>query len=282
MKYTHIRNATGILHIGTRHIMIDPMLCAPKTLRAMKFVGPGARRNPLVPLPEHTPEALVQVTDVLLSHAHHIDHLDEEAVAWIVAQDLPVWASDIDLPGLQKRGLNARNACGLSTHGIHTEVLGAWHGRGIFGWLMGPGSGFYLRAGDGPGVYLTGDTVLTPEVIDYIKRLHPALIIAPAGVANFGIGPDILFDEEELIQLAKLAPGHVLFNHMEALDHCRMTRARLGDLIQDAGVASQVSMPEDGVSVEFELDSPLHTHSSIKAPVHSTLQKWVATRIGQL
>ncbi len=51
MQIHHLRNATLILTLGERRLLVDPMLSAPGALPGFKVLGGGRRRNPLVPLP---------------------------------------------------------------------------------------------------------------------------------------------------------------------------------------------------------------------------------------
>lgn len=104
--------------------------------------------------------------------------------------------------------------------GMPVEVIRSRHGRGLFGWLLGPVCGYYIAPPDEPSIHLIGDSVLTRSVLDAVTRLSPDVIVVPAGAANMGIGGDILFSVDELVTLAKTATGALVFNHLEALDHC--------------------------------------------------------------
>ena len=102
-----------------------------------------------------------------------------------------------------------------------------------------------------PSIYITGDTVLTDTVADAIARLQPDVVVAPAGCANLGFGDDILFPLPELLELPRMAPARVVFNHMEALDHCPTTRKGLRDRLTEAGLERKAHLPEDGELVEI-------------------------------
>ncbi len=96
MQIHHLRNATLILTLGERRLLVDPMLAAPAALPGFKLLGGGRRRNPLVALPATAEAALLQVTDVLITHEHP-DHFDPAGIEWTRARGLPVWASSIDV-----------------------------------------------------------------------------------------------------------------------------------------------------------------------------------------
>ncbi len=250
MRIHQVRNATFVLEIGEHKLVVDPVLGAPGSFPGFKVVGGGRRPNPLVPLPSNADVWLDQATAVLVTHAHHVDHLDRAGVAWLKERRLPVWASGLDMAYLRAKGTDVREVA-ADLMGMPAEVVPAQHGHGLTGWLMGPGSGFYLAHPEEPSIYVTGDAVLTDELLAAVRRLGPDIIVAPAGAANLGFGPDILFSLDELIALAKEAPGEVVFNHLEALDHCAQTRAGLRKRLQAEGLSQRTHVPEDGESLSF-------------------------------
>ncbi|MCA9666443.1 MAG: MBL fold metallo-hydrolase [Myxococcales bacterium] len=249
MKIEHIRNATALVTLGEHRLLVDPMLCEPGAIIGLKFFGGGRRRNPLVPLPDGTLERLAQASAVLVTHRHP-DHLDPAGIDWIKARGLPVFGHAVDVPRLRRKGLDAR---ALDDHafGFATEVIPTVHGHGVMGWLMGPMAGFYLAHPDEPSIYITGDTVLTDAVLDAVSRLRPDVILAPAGAANFGFGKSILMTVDEQVALVRAAPGEVVFNHLEALDHCPTTRTGLAERMRAEGLDARVFIPEDGETLEL-------------------------------
>ncbi|MBK9648022.1 MAG: hypothetical protein IPO67_23175 [Deltaproteobacteria bacterium] len=161
------------------------------------------------------------------------------------------------------------------------EVIPAQHGHGALSWLMGPVAGVYLAHPDEPSVYVTSDTVLSLGVSEAITRLRPDVILAPAGAANMGLGGDILFSIDELVALARLAPGLVVFNHLEALDHCPTTRAALRARLAAEGLAARCRVPEDGEVVEHHDAAPGRAKARGVPLLEPGLQKWVTGRLGR-
>jgi hypothetical protein len=70
-----------------------------------------------------------------------------------------------------------------------------------------------------------------------------------SGGAQLDIGPPILMTLEEQIEFVRLAPGRVIAVHLEALDHCGITRAKLGDALKEAGALDYVDIPADGQTI---------------------------------
>ncbi|WP_158946089.1 MBL fold metallo-hydrolase [Pseudodesulfovibrio cashew] len=250
MKIHQLRNATIIVHLNERRLLIDPMLGDVGAFRGFKRFGPGKRPNPLVPLAKGAHEALEEVTDCVITHCQrgHLDHIDPDGAGFLTEHDIPVWSVADDFAYLREQGLAPRELVD-GTFGMTIRAIDARHGHGPEGDMLGPGHGWYIAAPNEPSLYLTGDTVLIDAVRTAIAVLKPDVIVAPAGCANFGQGQDILFPLEELVELARLAPGIVVFNHMEALDHCPTTRQELRILLEAEGVGHKCRIPEDGEMV---------------------------------
>ncbi|KNC75920.1 hypothetical protein, variant, partial [Sphaeroforma arctica JP610] len=160
--------------------------------------------NPLKDLPGGADALIKSATCALVTHPHP-DHLDKDGVKFLRDNKLKVYCSGHDEADLRGRGLDAHEVTDGDL-GMRIEAVPAQHGYGPQAWIMGPGVGYYLAADGEPSLYITGDTVLTSDVRDAVKRLKPSIVVAPAGSANVGFGYDILFSQEELIELGKLVP----------------------------------------------------------------------------
>ncbi|SFE66522.1 L-ascorbate metabolism protein UlaG, beta-lactamase superfamily [Nannocystis exedens] len=276
MKYRHLRNATALLTYGEHRLLVDPMLADAGALPGFKF-GAGRRPNPLVPLPADAPAWLDAATGVLVTHEHP-DHLDGAALRWIRARGLPVWCSHVDAASLRRKGLDVREVHGGAL-GLDVEVIPARHGRGWLAWLMGPVSGYYLAHPDEPSVYLTSDAVLADAVFEAIDRLRPDVVVAPAGAADMGVGR-ILFSVDELVALVRRAPGRVVLNHLEALDHCPTTRAGLRERLRAEGLLARVDVPEDGEELHLaRTDDRPRPRPRVGPGPRPGLQKWLTAHL---
>ncbi len=274
MKIRQLRNATILLCLGAHRLLVDPMLSAAGAMPGFKIFGGGKRPNPLVPLPACADEALATVTGVIVSHEHP-DHFDRAALRWARERALPVWTNDVDAPSLARKGLDVR-ALRDGALGLAIETIPSRHGRGALGWCMGPVCGYFVAHPDEPSVYLTGDSVLTDRVLEAIARLRPDVVVAPAGAANFGLGGDILFSVDELLELARAAPGEVVFNHLEALDHCPTTRAGLRARVAAAGLDGRAHIPDDGEELAFtRTNEARREHHPRAGAARPGLQKWL-------
>jgi len=260
MKIQHLRNATALISIGDRVLLLDPMLCDVGRMPGFRLFRGERRRNPLVPLPSGWESAAEEATDILITHEHP-DHLDGIARRWVRQRGLPVWASSIDASHLKASGLDAR-VLRDGDLGLRVERIPAQHGRGLIGWFMGHVSGFYLAHPLEPTLYITGDSVLSHGVADAIERLQPDIVLVPGGAANFGPGGDILFSLDELVDLTRRTHGKVVVHHLEAIDHCLMTRRELRARMESEGLSDRVLIPEDGETFAFDgSDCPATRHN---------------------
>ncbi|MEM1260584.1 MAG: MBL fold metallo-hydrolase, partial [Bacteroidota bacterium] len=161
MNIHHIRNATMVLQTKDLVLLIDPMLGAQSTLPPFAFLKSKPKRNPTVPLPEKSGLVLERVTHCLITHKHP-DHLDKDAIAFLVGKNIPVICSVLDASFFSKKGLNVTQTV---EYWQRTDFLGgsiegipARHGYGFVAKPAGNVMGFYLELPNQPSVYLSSDT----------------------------------------------------------------------------------------------------------------------------
>ena len=261
MNITQLRNATVVLEFkgpqgSPVSVLVDPMLARGGALPSLKWVTGARRRNPLVDLPAGSDEVLARVTHGLITHCRkgHFDHLDRAGAAFLKRRGLPVFCMPDDKDHLVARGIAAAPLQGAVRqpffHG-HITPIPCVHGRGWVGRLMAHGFGYFIELPGEPTVYLAGDTLLSDEVAHCLSTLKPDVSVLPAGGARFDLGGEILMDEADLCHALALTPGRVVANHLEALDHCPVTRQGLADAAWRAGVGARLHIPADGQVLTF-------------------------------
>lgn len=256
MKVHHLRNATLIIETGEKVILVDPMLgkrgssAPPFTVFRFK-----PKRNPILNLPAHAMDLVERTTHCLITHLHP-DHLDSTAEAILRSKNTPVMCSIKDAKTLKKRGLNVVQAI---EYGKESEFLGgkiqgvpALHGYGFVTRFMGNVMGFYIELPDEPSLYISSDTIYTPVVDEVLSTLKPGISVVAAGAAQLDLFQPLLMTLEEVITFVRNAPGKVIANHLEAVNHCPTTRVDLRARLQQENLLHKVLIPEDGEMMELE------------------------------
>ncbi len=258
MHITQIRNATVLLEFRAGGhdvaLLVDPMLAEAGALPSLRYLGGTRRRNPLVPLPAAAGPALERATHALITHCQkgHFDHLDRAGRRFLRERGLPVLCMPDDAAWLSNRGLQAQPLTGLQRQpflGGFVTPIPCLHGRGWVGRLMAHGAGYLIEMPGEPSVYVAGDTVLHEPVRHCLSVLKPDIAVLPAGGARFDLGGEILMDAAEVAEAGRLFAGQLVVNHLEALDHCPVSRE---DVRREAAcLGDRLWVPMDGESRRY-------------------------------
>jgi L-ascorbate metabolism protein UlaG (beta-lactamase superfamily) len=261
MRITLLRNATLVVEGAGQRLVVDPSLGPPRRWPPLSLIRSRPALNPTVPLPDGSRERLAEITGALVTHFRcgHADHLDGEGKRLLAGAGVPTACQPSDAPTLRRAGIDARPVPPeetISLLGGELTSVPAVHGRGFIGRLMGPGVGFLLRLPREPSLYLSGDTVLTDDVRAALERERPDVAILHSGGAQLDIGSPILMTLEEQLEFVRLAPGRVIAVHLEALDHCGITRAELEQALTAAHASDDVHIPADGQTISVPGTAP--------------------------
>jgi L-ascorbate metabolism protein UlaG (beta-lactamase superfamily) len=241
-----IRNATLVVELADTRLLVDPML-DPAGARPPVQNTANPRRNPLVGLPVPPEEVVSGVDAVVVTHLHQ-DHFDATA-AELVADRLPVLCQPEDAETLRGRGVTRLTPVEreASFGGVTLTRTPARHGFGATAEALGPVSGFVLAAG-GESLYVAGDTVFCDEVASVLAAHRPRAVVVNAAGARFLDSDRIVMDAGDVLRTADAAPGAtVVAVHLEALNHCPVTREEL----RRATRGRNVVVPDDGETVEL-------------------------------
>jgi L-ascorbate metabolism protein UlaG (beta-lactamase superfamily) len=236
VKVTLVRSAPVILELAGRRILVDPML-DPAGARPPIENTANPVRNPTVELPVPVENVLSGLDAVLVTHRHK-DHLDDTAIR-LVPRELPIFCQPEDEDGLRELGFDARPVVGaLDWDGLVVHRVPARHGFGATAEALGPVSGFVLD-----DLYLAGDTVWYEAVEATIERFRPRVAVVNAAGASFLDGELIVMGIDDVREVVSRVQV-VVAVHLEALNHCPLTRAEL------AAAVPGVVIPRDGEAVE--------------------------------
>lgn len=244
-----VRHATLRIAYDEGVVLVDPMLGDSGAYDPVAD-APLPRRNPLVPLRLGIDAVIRDLGLVLVTHTHR-DHWDDAAIA-ALPKTLAVRCQPADAQKITAAGFTQAQAIETSSveHGIRITRTGGRHGTGAIGERMGPVSGFVLARPGGPTIYVAGDTVWCPEVEAALVAHRPDVIVLNAGAAQFNAGGPITMAADDVVQVARAAANaRLIAVHMEAWNHCVLTRAALAAALTTAGIAGRVTIPDDGATI---------------------------------
>ena len=237
MQLTLVRNATLLLELAGKRVLVDPMLDDEGARPPIE----GTRNpvpNPTAALPMPAEEVVSGLDAVLVTHRHR-DHLDGTAEQ-LLPRDVPVFCQPEDEEALRELGLAARAVDDeVAWEGLRIVRTPGRHGTGPIADALAPVSGFVLD-----GLYIAGDTVWYEGVEATIERHRPSVAVVNAGGAEFAEGGLIIMGIDDVREVVARVPT-VVAVHLEALNHCYLTRAALRAALPD------VLVPADGETLEL-------------------------------
>lgn len=259
MQITHIRNATQIIEYAGKKFLIDPMLADKGAWSGFAGTARSELRNPLVDLPFPVKE-IVDVDAVIVTHTHE-DHWDVAAIA-AIPKTLPVYVQH-QADGQLLYGQGFCNIHLLSAHGKFADIslvktTSGQHGSDrtyaipAMAERLGEACGVVFRHPQEKTLWLVGDTIWRDEVEADMVRLHPDVIVLNVGYAHvIAFGPIIMGKEDVLKAHFTLPEAKIVASHMEAVNHCLLSRDELRQYVADNRIADAISIPQDGESMFF-------------------------------
>ena len=255
MRIHFIRHATFAFEVGTLRVLVVPMLGEAGTAPAIQNT-PNQRPNPLVDLPFGAEglSDLVENTDAVVVTHTHDDHWDGRARE-LIPKDTPVLCQRHDEEAFSGAGFATVSPFepDLTWEGLRFFRTGGQHGTGEIGEQMGRVSGFVVRSEGSPTLYVAGDTIWCDEVEEALLAHRPDVVVVNAGAARFLEGDPITMTAEDVARVCRAAPeARVIAVHMEAINHCLLTRNELAGALDEQGLARRVEIPADGEKLEVE------------------------------
>jgi len=235
---TFVRHATLLVDAGETTFLVDPMLGEQGSAPPIENT-PNQRPNPLVPLPD----VPVEYDAVVVTH-RHLDHFDDAAKE-ALPDDVPLFCNPVEADAFTEDGFTDVRPVedGVEYEGVTLTRTPARHGHGDLAEQMGPVCGFVFEA-EGT-LYLAGDTVWYDAVPETLDRFAPDVVVLNAGAARFTEGEEITMAAADVRAVRDATDGAVVAVHLEAINHCLLTREALRAATED------VLVPEDGESMQF-------------------------------
>jgi L-ascorbate metabolism protein UlaG (beta-lactamase superfamily) len=231
VRLTHVGGPTLLIEIGGWRLLTDPTFDAPG--KTYKF-GWGTSSRKLAG-PALTPETVLPVDAVLLSHEHHDDNLD--AAGRALLPHVPTVVTTVPgakaLQGSDVRGLAAGDTTILTgadgRPDIEITATPCRHGPPLSHPIVGEVIGFALRwDGQADGVlWISGDTVLYDGVRDAVRDLKIDLAVLHLGGVRFPVSGPLRYTmtAHEAVALAQeIDPRTIVPIHYEGWKHFREGR----------------------------------------------------------
>ena len=164
-----VRNATLKIRYAGHTMLIDPVLADKGTL----ISALGVNKTPRVHLTIPIQDIIGGVDMVLLTH-NHIDHY-EPSVPTHLPKEIPFYVQPQDADAIRNDGFtNVIPIEEIKTiDGISIYRTTGHHGFGQIGQMMGPVSGYVLKAEGFPTVYIMGDCRWEACIRDTVERFNP-------------------------------------------------------------------------------------------------------------
>ena len=259
MNITHIRNATQLITYAGKRFLIDPMLAPKDAYPGFPGTAREEIRNPMVELPCAV-ETLLDVDAVIVTHTHP-DHWDQYAIEQI-AKDKPIFVqNDEDAQLLRSQGFTKLTV--LTDNSRFGDIQlsktdGGQHGTDRayavpeLAERLGEACGVVFRHPDEKTLCIAGDTIWREAVATDLQKHQPDVVVINAGYAHvIGFGP-IIMGQEDVLNLHFLLPeAKIVAVHMEAINHCLLTRSALRQYAEDNQVSEVLTIPQDGETVIF-------------------------------
>ncbi|MDF9745791.1 MBL fold metallo-hydrolase [Natrinema salsiterrestre] len=233
---TLVRNATLLVTVGETTFLVDPMFASPGENPSIQNT-PNDRRNPLVPMPDVD----LSYDAVIVTH-RHTDHFDDAAKADLDAA-VPLFCQPAETDAFVDEGFTDVRPVddSVSFDGVTISRTPGRHGHGDLAEKMGPVSGFVLEADE--TLYIAGDTVWYEQVERTLERFDPDAVVLNGGEAQFNQGEPITMGVDDVAAVREATDATVVVVHMEAINHCLLTREELRSATEN------VLVPEDGETI---------------------------------
>jgi len=249
MNITQIRNATQLITYGGSRFLIDPMLADKDASPGFAGSARAELRNPrtALPLPLAT---LLDVDAIIVTHTH-LDHWDDAAAALIPKSMLIFVQNESDRDLLREQGFSQLKVLGETTHfgDITLIKTDGQHGpdeayaNAELAGRLGDACGLVFMHPQEKTLYLAG-------VETALRQYQPDVVVLNAGWAHIiGVGA-IIMGSEDLLRTHRIVPqARIIATHMEAVNHCLLTRAELREYVDINQFGELVSIPQDGETV---------------------------------
>ncbi|MDR7342047.1 L-ascorbate metabolism protein UlaG (beta-lactamase superfamily) [Pantoea alhagi] len=258
MKLTQIRNATLILEYAGTRFLIDPIMADKEAWPGFPGTARSHLRNPRVALPVSVAE-LLDVDAVIVTHTH-LDHWDE-AAQQLIPKDKRIFSQhEADAELIRAQGFTNVHVMGTenSYQGITIIKTDGQHGSDEayanpeMAAFLGDACGLVFRHVDEKTLYIAGDTIWVKPYLESLQTHKPDVVVVNAGFAQVDGYGAIIMGTEDILRTHQVLPeAIVVASHLEAINHCILTREEIRAFVRQKAIQQSVRVPEDGETLAF-------------------------------
>ncbi|ALB62599.1 putative exported protein [Cronobacter condimenti 1330] len=258
MKLTQIRNATLKLEYAGTRFLIDPMLAEKEAWPGFAGTAQSHLRNPRVALPVSV-ESLLDVDVIIVTHTHP-DHWDDAAQTLIAKDQLIYTQHAQDAALLRSQGFTQVQALTPETliNGVCVTKTDGQHGSDAayaipeLAERLGDACGLVLQHESEKTLYIAGDTIWVTPYEESLTTFRPDVVVLNTGFATVdGVGAIIMGKEDVRRTHEHLPDAAIVASHMEAVNHCLLSRDELREYVAQHHIQDSVFIPEDGETLNF-------------------------------
>ncbi|GAA2662141.1 MBL fold metallo-hydrolase [Paractinoplanes durhamensis] len=226
MNITHIGGPTTLIELDGVRLLVDPTFDAPGRRYSFGW-GTSSRKTtgPAVPAAD-----LGRLDAVLLTHDQHADNLDDAGRALLPSVPTVITTAT----GARRLGGNATGLRPWASTAVKDLEITATPSRHGPVWavpIVGPTTGFALKpAGSSTVVWISGDTVVFPGVLEVASRFDVDVAVLHLGKVQFGLtGPArFTMTGRDAVRLcAHVKPRRIVPVHYEGWSHFHEGRAEI-------------------------------------------------------
>jgi L-ascorbate metabolism protein UlaG (beta-lactamase superfamily) len=256
MELRLIRSATTEVTFpdgaGKVTILVDPILADAGTEAPIFFSNDI--KVPMIPLPIDKHRLIASIDAVLVTH-YHPDHFDQEAER-ILPKDTLIFCQPYDEAALRKKGFTNLKVVSdaVEWRGLVITRFPASHYPGANGEPPFGESSSYLLRTKNDSVFITGDAILDDRLKISLDRARPNVILANTGECQFSKpnpvlspGVPMTLTVGELRQMVAMLPdAKIVAVHMDAINHCPLTKNALREAMTAEIKAGRLVVPNEG------------------------------------
>lgn len=248
MNILFVRHATMIIEVNSKRILVDPVFSDVGEMPPSPNLVCQSK-NPLIKL-NTSIEELVNVDAVIITHLHR-DHFDTPAKE-MLPKTLKIFCQPGDGNDITQSGFQNVTEVDelISWEGVNIYRVNAKHGEGEVLEMMGKTSGFIMEDKTKYRLYICGDSIWCEDVQNSITKFNPNAVVLNAGAATLPKGRPITMNECDIENVILAAPqAKIIAVHMEAWNHCMLTRDGLKNYLTAKKLDNRVIIPFENTMV---------------------------------